>query len=223
MSAIFRWTTGFASRIDAMVRQIENHDALVSAAIRDAKEARARAKVQLKRVRQDGRRMQQRRAELEQSETLWRERAQRVAASDEERGIECVRRMKRAAHERTALGDQVEEHARIEAQLGRDIGRIDQRIEQLVQQRNLLRTRQSRAEALAAAQREDGCRISEVEDVLERWEIKVSRNETDVDCDLDEQDDLEIELGGEEERAALLEELRALARSDDASAERDAS
>ena len=53
MGALFRWTSGFASRIDAMVSQIENHDALVSAAVRDAREARARAVVQVKRVRED--------------------------------------------------------------------------------------------------------------------------------------------------------------------------
>jgi phage shock protein A len=207
MSVFFRWTTGFASRIDSMVRQIENHDALVSAAIRDAKEARARATVQVKRVREDGRRMQRRRSELEEAERLWRERAVRVAGDDEDRALECLRRAKRAAREHGDLSDQAEEHGRIEKQLGRDIGRIDGRIEELVQQRNLLRTRQSRAEALSAAQEDDGRRLSEVDDILERWEIKVSRNETDVDCALDDRDDLELELGAAEERESLRGEL----------------
>ncbi len=207
MSVFFRWTTGFASRIDSMVRQIENHDALVSAAIRDAKEARARATVQVKRVREDGRRMQRRRSELEEAERLWRERAVRVAGDDEDRALECLRRAKRAAREHADLSDQAEEHGRIEKQLGRDIARIDGRIEELVQQRNLLRTRQSRAEALSAAQEDDGRRLSEVDDILERWEIKVSRNETDVDCALDDRDDLELELGAAEERESLRGEL----------------
>jgi phage shock protein A len=212
--SFIRWTTGFASRIDAMVRQIENHDALVSAAVRDAKEARARAKVQLKRVREDGRRMQRRRAELEEAERRWQERALRVAPGDEERALECLRRMKRAARECAELTQQADEHARIEQQLGQDIRRIDERIEQLVQQRNLLRTRQSRAEALSASQHDDGRRLAEVDDILERWEIKVSHVETDFDCSLDESDALEHELESEEEREALRHELQELVQRD---------
>jgi phage shock protein A len=214
MGSFLRWTTGFGSRIDAMVSQIENHDALVNAAIRDAKEARARARVQLKRVRQDGQRMQRRCTELTESERRWKERAVRTAGDDESRALECVRRMKRTAHERAELSSQTGEHTRIEAQLARDIRRIDDRIENLVQQRNLLRTRQSRAEALAAADQDDGRRLVEVDEILERWEIKVSRVETDFDCDLDEGDELELTLGAEEEREALRSELDDLLRGE---------
>jgi phage shock protein A len=221
MSLFFRWTHGFASRIDAMVKQIENHDALVSAAVRDAKEARARARVQLARVREDGRRMQRRCTELEEAERRWRERAQRIGDEDEERALECVRRMKRAAREREQLVAQAGEHERIEGQLTRDIKSIDGRIESLVQQRNLLRTRQSRAEALAAAHQDDGRRLAEVDDILERWEVKVSVSETDLDCSLGEEDDLELELAGAEEREELRAELDELLR-DPASAGPDA-
>jgi len=214
MSMFFRWTSGFASRIDSMVKQIENHDALVSAAIRDAKEARARAKVQLARVREDGRRMQRRRAELEEGERRWRERAQRIGNEDEERALECVRRMKHTKREHEQLATQATEHERLESQLTRDISGIDGRIESLVQQRNLLRTRQSRAEALAAAHQDDGRRLAEVDDILERWEIKVSVNETDVDCSLGEEDDLELELSSVEEREDLRAELDDLLRGE---------
>ncbi|MDJ0851988.1 MAG: PspA/IM30 family protein, partial [Myxococcota bacterium] len=184
MGAFFRWTHGFASRLDGMVSQIENHDALVTAAVRDAREARARAKVQLKRVKEDGRRMARRRDELEQAEQRWRGRAVRVAGADEARALECLRRMRRAARDRADLEEQAAEHTRIHGQLVRDISRIDERLDQLVQQRNLLRTRQSRAEALSAAHQDDGRRLAEVDDILDRWEIKVSRIETDFDCDL---------------------------------------
>ncbi len=134
----------------------------------------------------------------------------RVASADESRALECLRRMRRAARERADLEEQAAEHTRIHGQLVRDIGRIDERIDQLVQQRNLLRTRQSRAEALAAAQQDDGRRLAEVDDILDRWEIKVSRIETDSDCDLDESDDLEVTLEAEEEREELRAELEEL-------------
>lgn len=223
MRRFLRWKSGFTSRIDAMVSHIENHDALVEAAIHDAKDARAHARVQLKRVGQDGRRMQRRCAELAEMEQRWRERALRTAGADEGRALECVRRMKRAAREQGALLEQHREHERVETQLGRDIRRIDERIEQLVQQRNLMRTRESRADALAAAQQEDGHRLAEIDEVLERWEIKISRVETDFDCELDDGDDLEITLGAEEERDELRSELDELVRREQEGAESDLS
>jgi len=53
-----------------------------------------------------------------------------------------------------------------------------------------------------------------VDDILERWEIKVSVNETDVDCSLGEEDDLELELSSVEEREDLRAELDDLLRGE---------
>ena len=39
-----RWTVGLVSRIDALVARVENHDALVSAALSDLQQATATAK-----------------------------------------------------------------------------------------------------------------------------------------------------------------------------------
>lgn len=209
-----RFTATCVSRFDRVVSQIENHDGLVSAAIRESEEARSRARVQLGRVRRDSTRMAQRRGELSERADRWQERALRVSGEDEARALECLRRRKRALQELAALGQQLEQHAHIEDQIRGDMGRVDERIEALRQKRNVLRTRQSRAEALTLACDEDGHLAGEIDEILERWETKVSHLEYRGDCSLAVDDDLDAGFSSEEEQTELREELAALLQRD---------
>ena len=97
MQRIRLWTAGLLSRVDWMVTQVENHEALAQSAIRDVQRAAARAKVQLAKVRKDGRALRDQLAEAREAEATWRERAQRTASEDEERAVECLRRSKAAS------------------------------------------------------------------------------------------------------------------------------
>ena len=87
-------------------------------------------------------------AEAQEATTTWRERARRIAGEDEESAIECLRRSKAAERRATRLARRAAEHERVEGQLARDVQDVDQRLGGLKEQRNLLRTRQARAEAL---------------------------------------------------------------------------
>jgi phage shock protein A len=210
MRRLQRFTATCVSRFDRVVSQIENHDGLVSAAIRESEEARSRAKVQLGRVRRDAERMRQRQQELDERGDRWQERALRVSGEDEARALECLRRRKRALQELAALERQLEQHAQIEEQIRADMRRVDERIEALRQKRNLLRTRQSRAEALSLSRDEDGHLAGEIDEILERWETKVSHLEYRGDCSLSDDDDLDAGFASEEEEGALREELATL-------------
>ena len=53
MHTIRLWTATLASRVDAMVSRIENHEALAESAIRDVRRAAGRASVQLRRMRRE--------------------------------------------------------------------------------------------------------------------------------------------------------------------------
>ena len=94
MGRIRRWAGGLLARCDEVVSRIENHDGLVTAAIREAHEARARARLRLGRVHDDGERMKQHLAKLVDAESRWKERALRVAEHDEQRALECLRHIK---------------------------------------------------------------------------------------------------------------------------------
>lgn len=225
MHRIRHWTASLCSRVDWMVSQVENHEALAESAIRDLQRHAARARVRMGRMRADGRRLADaRRAEAEAAST-WRERARRLAGDDEARALECLRRARAAAEREASLAERCAEHDRLEQRLARDLGLVDERLAALRVKRNWMRTRQSRADALAAA--------SEVEtegtldDVFERWDARVTEREIVAGCDdpsvaaegSDPSDDLERVLASEEEDAALRAELAALRAEPEPSAD----
>ncbi len=211
MKLLKRWSTGIVSRIDHMVSQIENQEALVDSAIREARQAAARAKVQLKRVRQDGVRLATRIAEERESQNRWKQRALRFPAEEEKQALECLRRSRHAASVAQQLEERLKEHHKAEHQLARDVGAIDERLATLTEKRNLLRSRQSRAEAFNAVQGTVAAVAEDIEDIFERWETRISENEITGLCGLQDHDDLETTLTSaeaEEELRMELEELR---------------
>lgn len=213
MKTIRRITTGLFANFDWAVTQIENHEALVNAAMREIQHAASKAKVQLARVKQDGERMRQRVKSLQDSEALWAERAVRCSALDQAKALECLRRRKKALAEIAELETQLKNHARLEEDLCKDLENIERRIEELRRKRNTLRTRESTAEALAAFQSQDAGLIAELDDVFDRWEIKVGSYETISSCSSGSERALEAEFAGAEEENALKAELDALVAS----------
>ncbi|MDJ0865832.1 MAG: PspA/IM30 family protein [Myxococcota bacterium] len=205
------WTAGLISRVDWMVSQVENHEALAQSAIRDVRRAAARARVQLARVRADGERQRRERAEQHEAEHTWRERARAAAEQDETRALECLRRARRAQRRAAELERRVEEHERFEKQLAHDVATVEERLGVLETQRNLLRTRQSRAEALSTVR--DGAPVGDVDGLFERWETRVLEREFEGGCAAGADglgDAFEDEFEEAEEEQALREELDAL-------------
>lgn len=203
MKTIRRWTAGIVSSFDWVISQVENHEALVTSAIQDVQEAGARAKVQLSRVRRDGESLRRRLTELRDGEDLWRQRAVKLAQTDEKRALECVKRAKRHAKEIAELETQEREHAKLEKQLAADLAAIDARLGELNRQKNLMRTRESRAHVLAAIQKNDSNVISEIEGIFERWENKVAEYEILSEAQSSGDDDLATELSAQEEQEEL--------------------
>jgi len=214
MQSIRLWTAALVSRVDGMVSRIENHEALAQSAIREVRQAAARASVQLRRVRRDGERQRQRLDELREAQATWRERARRKADADEATALECLRRGQQAARRATALEARLRDHEKIERQLARDVTAVEERLVRLDEQRHVLVTRQSRAEAMSALRDTSAPLHSDLDDLFDRWEVRIAERELAGGCaELDDVDPLEGELDREEEQDALRAELEALRRS----------
>lgn len=207
MNVLKRWTTSIASSFDYVINQVENHDALVTAAIREMQSSGAKAKIQLDRVKRDGERMRTRIQELIDMDTAWSERAVRVHETDRNRALNCVQRRNQARRERAQLETHLKEHKRVEEQLCNDLKVIEERIGELKRKKNTYNARQYRAEALKAGQLSELGLIGEIDDIFDRWELKVTQYETSF---TDEEDDLENEFKRDEDSKLLnlqLEEL----------------
>lgn len=208
MSRMQRWKMSVTGWVDGVLAQIENHEAAVSSAIGRVRQSSARARVQLKRVERDQRQLREALREEEAAVEAWRRRARDAEA--EEQALECLRRHKASARRVTGLRHRLQEHERSHQELSEGVRVLNTRLGELNDRKNLMRTRQSRAEA-AHGMVQAGGPIGDLEDVFERWEARVGEIEIAADCE-QSIDAFEAEFEAAEEDADLLVELEELRR-----------
>lgn len=214
MTMLKRLSTTLFARVDQFVGAIENHDAVIEAAIRDARQAAARAKVRLARVERDGERLRSRLAELRRAEASWTERARAVAGEDEDTALECLRRRRACRRQSQDLQTSLERHAELEDRLVRDIRAAEERLSDMTRQRNLMRSRHSAAEALKSVASIDASVATDLEDAFERWEMQITEAELAVGSG-EPRDPLEREFMAAEEQGDLRAELSELLEDED--------
>ena len=218
MSLIKRLVTTVHGSIDRTLASMENHEAVVDAALRDSREAVSRAKVRLSRLEKDGRQQRNRITELTTEAELWNERARSVAETDRPRALACIRRRKTCEQDLKLAEAQAAEHSRIEQRVRDSISESTNRVQALQSQRNQMRSREAAAQAGKIVHSLDGRLGSDVEAAIERWEVTVGESElltdillpVDVDCD-----DLAAEFVTKEENQLLEDELDALLVNDE--------
>jgi len=213
MSLIRRISATLTSSVDRAVSKVENHDAIVNAALRDTQQAAARSRVRLERVRKDGHALKNRYQSLQLAETRWTERARRLATSDEAKALECLRRRKECATQLRNLKDSIEKHEELEGRIAAQVKKIEARIGEVAHQRNMMRSRQSVAEAMRAIHNIEGVSYGEVEETFDRWEINLGETEILLGAS-SASDPLESEFLAEEDTEALRAELDELMHRD---------
>lgn len=208
MSILKRLSTSVLSRVDRLVCDIEDHDAIVESALKDVRRNSAHAKVRLARVQADGKCLGERLEKLRDSERLWRERAVRSAGADREAALECTRRGRECGANAKRVESAITEHAAMETRLAKQVAKLDRRVEKVQEQRNLMRSRQSTAEALRTLQSIDYGGLN-VEDTFERWEVTIAEAEQEIGSPTDPMtmDHLEQRFIDQETRADLENEL----------------
>ena len=211
MNSLRRLTASIVSSFEGVVGQLENHEALVTTAIREAEQAAGRAKSQLARVQKDGIAMRKRVEELREQATLWEDRAKRISSQDETKALECVRRRQHYLAQAGKIEEQAAGHVKLERQLGADLAMVQEKLSGLRQQRNIMRTRESRAEALRVVHSIDSSTIGEIDDIFDRWEARISACENHVDFSArPEADELAVEFTSKEEEGELQAILHSL-------------
>ena len=214
MSLIRRISATLTSSVDRAVSKVENHDAIVNAALKDTQHAAARSRVRLERIRKDGQALNNRYESLKNAETRWTERARNIAASDEAKALECLRRRRDCENQRRALRDSIEKHNELEARISEQVKKIEARINEVTQQRNMMRSRQSVADAMRAIHDIEGVSYTGVEDTFDRWEINLGETEIMVGS-TSTTDPLESGFLADEDAADLRAELDMLVNKDE--------
>ena len=209
MSLIRRISTSITSSVDRAVSKVENHDAIINAALRDTQQAAARSRVRLERVRKDGHALKTRHGNLKVAIVRWTERAKSVAKSDEAKALECLRRRKDCEAQLQNLELSIEKHDELEARIAEQVKKIEVRIGEVAQQRNMMRSRQSVAEAMRTINNIEGVSYGEIEDTFDRWEINLGETEILMGASTPT-DPLDSAFLAEEDTAELRAELSEL-------------
>lgn len=214
MSLIRRISATLTSSVDRAVSKVENHDAIVNAALRDTQQAAARSRVRLERVRKDGRALKTRYQSLKDAHSRWTERARSIAPNDEAKALECLRRRKDCEAQIRNLQESIEKHEELESRIAEQVKKIDARISEVSQQRNMMRSRQSVAEAMRTIHNIEGVSYGEVEETFDRWEINLGETEILMGAGTSV-DRLDTEFLAEEDTEALRAELNLLLNSEE--------
>lgn len=209
MSLVKRITATLSTRVDRLVGELENHDAVVEAGIRETRQAYAKAKVRHARMSQEGARLRRKLEALRNDAANWRERA--LSCDNEETALACLSRSKTAAAQAQSLEQTLAHHIDLETHLQREIESVRRRIEDLEHKRQLMRGREATAEATAGIRHIEEGPTLDLGDAFERWEIKVTEAELSTGS-MPTHDPLETQFAASEERVALQAELAALKR-----------
>jgi len=214
MSLIRRISTSITSSVDRAVSKVENHDAIINAALRDTQQAAARSRVRLERVRKDGHSLKTRHSNLLLAISRWTERAKSIGAADETKALECLRRRKDCEQQLQNLELSIEKHEELESRIAEQVKKIEVRIGEVAQQRNMMRSRQSVAEAMRTINNIEGVSYGEIEDTFDRWEINLGETEIMMGAN-SPSDPLDSAFLAEEDTAELRAELSVLLQQDE--------
>ena len=121
MSIFKRLSATLVSRIDQVVGEIENHDAVIQATLNDMRKKVAQAKVHLAQVHREKERAIQNANEQRESAARWQQRAIGCAKTDEKKALECVSRSRFCIQKEAKLRDAIIHYEQAADKLARDI------------------------------------------------------------------------------------------------------
>lgn len=212
MSFIKRSFSGLYARIDQMVGEIENHDALIQAAIREQKQKLSSAKVQLRRLSENEKKTREQLAQATANAKLWAQRAVNEAQSNEQQALLCLQRREKTQQQAQRLETMCLEYQNGIARMRQDIGQCEQDLQTMTQKHQLLKARQTTADAMSMIERGTSLDTQELDTSFDRWETRIAQNEFGTESYSDT-DFLEQEYLEAEQAERLRQELASLVNS----------
>lgn len=219
MNTLKRLTATLVATVDRTVTSMEDHEAVIAAAIRDSRKATARARFKLKKLKADNQRLQQRINTLQAEADKWQQRAVSLNDVNRDDAINCIAHRRRCADLVESLLHRLEQQKKLELQSTKTVQRLADKADTLNSKRAQLSSRAAAAEATRVMSRLEGDDGIEIDDTLDRWEQSVFENEAVSGVGLDSLDeytsvdDLPERLANEEQQQDLQRELDALVDS----------
>ncbi len=210
MSLLKRFVTTVHSSVDRTLATIENHEAVVDAALKESRQAVAQARVRLGRLEKEAANQRNRVAELSSEIALWNERARSVAQQDREKALSCIQRRQQREREMEVATQQLVEQDKVIAKVRRSVDESGERVLALQNQRDQMRSREAASRAGQIVQSLNGKVDNDVDAAIERWEVSVGAAEMlndSLDVQYPETDELADAFSSVEQHQQLEAEL----------------
>ena len=216
MSLFKRLSITLFSHLDGVVNDIENHDALIEAAIEEQGKKIAGAKYQLLQLTRKRDAASSNITQLSDQQHLWQQRALASANSDEQKALLCLQRKRdiRQRIDKETLS--LQEYTKACELLERDIQNSCLELDDFNQKRELLKAKQSSADVLQCVENKGRCNTKDLERTFARWEANLceKRNYLTALVDNDRPiDPLEKSYLSQEDHLSLQAELAKLVTS----------
>ena len=209
MSIFKRLSATLVSRIDHVVGEIENHEAVVQASINEMSKKLAQAKVHLKQVHREEEKLQQQIRTEQENIQRWQQRAVISAKTDEKAALDCVQRAQRCKTQAERQQQALSHYSQTREKLSGNIQASEQRLQAMKQKLTLMRARESSNSALSATQEYDNDVMQCVEASFDRWEVNLCKDEILLDNE-DPIDTMEHDFVSQEQQQSLRDELARL-------------
>lgn len=213
MSLFKRFSVSIRSQLDSAVSRMENHDAIIDAALQESRDAIARMKLQQSRMNRKLDTIDSQLESLRNDEQRWVDRAKSMARDDEAQAIACLERRDRCVEQIELLQNQREQCNEMIFRLGKKLLKLEQKLVDDEQRLQAFRGRDLTAKAEHAIQDVISSDSTNLEQTFDRWELAITRKEMRqqaVDPVLDVTDTLEERFQREERLAEHKAELKAL-------------
>ena len=204
MNLIKRLTTTVSATLDSAVGQIENHDAIIEATIKQTRQSVAKTKARINTLRQQQQAYETQLKDARDQHASWTQRATQLANNDQDKALQCMSRRNQCQSEINRLTLLIEQQKSLINDVSLNLQKLQAQSDEMSQKHNLMRSRQAVADVNRAVGK--AANNISVNDTFERWESIVMEHEMTVN-DLCTRDPLELELTQQEDDAELLRQL----------------
>lgn len=216
MNTLKRLTTTLVATVDRTITSMEDHEAVIAAAIRDSRKATARARFKLNKLKADNHGLQQRIHAVQLEADKWQQRAISLNEANRDDAINCIAHRRRCIDQIQSLTLRLEQQQKLELRSSTAVQRLADKADSLNSKRTQLSSRAAAADATRVINRLEGDDGIEIDDTLDRWEQSVFETEAVSGVGLDSfdeyssADDLPERLAQQEQQQELMQELDAL-------------
>jgi len=181
MSLLKRLSVTLFSRIDDVVADIENHDALIRVAIEEQSKKVVQAKGQLIKLKRKRKIIENSLLGLKSDDSAWHRRALDESSTNEQRALQCLQRKKIIQEEIIKLEQGNHEYQLIIEKLVNDIQTSEQELTQIKRKRELLSARQSSSEITHQVNQTKESSFKQLQDTFDRWEANLDTKVIHID------------------------------------------